>query len=168
MAETRMMTYGEFADAIGRSLPAGRSICLRKGWKRVIGNDGKTRVAVPVEALTKPPRKHTLPEAQPEALPAAPPEAHPEAPEVRADARVLLALLEAHVSELRGELKDARVLIADLSAKAGRVDVMAALLQSERERLAEVRAERDRLLDRLTAAPAAPARRAWWPVRRSV
>src|SRR3954465_14559367 len=60
MPETKMMTYGEYADAIGRSLPAGRAICFHKGWKRIIGNDGKTRVAVPLDALAKPPRKHAL------------------------------------------------------------------------------------------------------------
>src|SRR3954471_10524118 len=135
MPETKMMTYSEYADAIGRSLPAGRAICLRKGWKRIIGNDGKTRVAVPIDALAKPPRKHALPEALPEGMPEALPASLPEG---GADARALIALLEARVAELQGqvaelnsevkegrvELRQAHATIADLTAKAARTEAL--------------------------------------------
>jgi len=186
MPETKLMTYGEYADAIGRSLPAGRAICLRKGWKRIIGNDGKTRVAVPLDTLAKPPRKHALPEASPEGVPEALPASLPEA---GADARALIALLEARIAELQGrvaeldgevregraELRQAHATIADLTAKAARTEVLDLLLAAQREAADTLRAERDRwaaqaerlALTALQPAPAPPVRRGWWPWRRS-
>src|SRR5215217_947024 len=115
MPETKLMTYGEYADAIGRSLPAGRAICLRKRWKRIIGNDGKTRVAVPLDALAKPPRKHAPPEAVSEGIPEALPASLPEA---SADARALIALLEVRVSELQGRVEE-----LDSEVKEGRAEL---------------------------------------------
>jgi hypothetical protein len=189
MPETKMMTYGEYADAIGRSLPAGRAICLRKGWKRIIGNDGKTRVAVPLDELAKPPRKHTLPEALPEGMPEALPAALPEA---STDARALIAVLEARIAELQGrvaeldgevregraELRQAHATITDLATKAARAEALDLLLASQREVADNLRAERDRWAAQaerlaLTSSksghvdPPATARRSWWPWRRS-
>jgi hypothetical protein len=181
MPETKMMTYGEYADAIGRSLPAGRAICLRKGWKRIIGNDGKTRVAVPVDALAKPPRKHALPEVLPEGVPEALPASLSEA---GADARALVALLEARVAELQGrvveldsevregraELRQTHATIADLTAKAARTEALDLLLASQREVADNLRAERDKWAaqaERLALAAPAQQRRRWWPWRRS-
>ena len=53
MSETRLMTYAELGEAIGRSEIAARSVAIRKRWRRVLGNDGKARVAVPVEPLER-------------------------------------------------------------------------------------------------------------------
>src|SRR3954454_13222231 len=60
------MTYAEFAEAIGRSLPAARAICIRKNWRRIVGNDGKARVAIPLDVLEKPRKPRSRPAAQPE------------------------------------------------------------------------------------------------------
>src|SRR3954471_11016896 len=53
MSENQPMTYSELADAIGRSEIAARSLAARKRWRRIPGNDGKVRLAVPVELLDK-------------------------------------------------------------------------------------------------------------------
>src|SRR5215217_391852 len=53
MSETQPMTYLELAEAIGRSEIAARSLAARKRWRRIPGNDGKVRLAVPVELLGK-------------------------------------------------------------------------------------------------------------------
>src|SRR5215218_7162586 len=53
MSDTQPMTYSELAEAIGRSEIAARSLVARKRWRRVPGNDGKVRLAVPIELLDK-------------------------------------------------------------------------------------------------------------------
>src|SRR5215213_4893576 len=53
MSETQPMTYSELADAIGRTEIAARSLAARKHWRRVPGNDGKVRLAVPIEVLDR-------------------------------------------------------------------------------------------------------------------
>src|SRR3954451_12280718 len=53
MSDTRPMTYAELADALGRTEIAARSLAARKRWRLVPGNDGKDRLAVPVELLDR-------------------------------------------------------------------------------------------------------------------
>jgi hypothetical protein len=160
MSETRLMTYADLGEALGRSEIAARSVAIRKRWRRVPGNDGKTRVAVPIDLLEKLQAKAAAlaarrPEPQPDEQPAEQPDAQPIAqPDDRADARALIAMLEARVAELASEVKEGRAAIT-------RVAVLEALLETERERLAEIRQDRDRW------HAAATARRSWWPWRRS-
>jgi hypothetical protein len=88
-----------------------------------------------------------------------------------------LAELQAHMAEIGGELretradlKQAQVTITELTAKAARVEGLESLLAAERERIADIRAERDRLLaqaERFAATPAPEARRGWWPFRKA-
>jgi len=92
--------------------------------------------------------------------------------EPSADARSLITVLEARVSELSRELKEARTTIAALTTKASHADVLEALLEAERKRAVEVKeAERQRAEDlkaeRDRWHQAATARRSWWPWRRS-
>src|SRR3982750_3463494 len=110
MSETRLMTYVELGEAIGRSEIAARSVAIRKRWRRVPGNDGKTRVAVPLDLLEKLQAKAVAQaarqsEPQPDEQPAEQPAEQPDAqtiarPDDRADARALIAMLEARVAEL--------------------------------------------------------------------
>src|SRR5215207_9905332 len=106
MPEARLMTYAEFGEAIGRSEIAARSVVIRKQWRRVPGNDGKTRVAVPLELLERLQAKAVAraarrPEPQPDEQPAEQPDAQPiTQPDDRADTRALIAMLEARVAEL--------------------------------------------------------------------
>ena len=172
MADTKLMTYAELGEAIGRSEVAARSVAVRKRWRRIVGNDGKARVAVPIETLGKLQAKATdRPVTQPDAEPVAQPEGEPDA---RSDARALITMLEARVAELTSEAKEGRVAIT-------RVAVLEALLERDRERhavevkrlediLAAERGRVDELLKRRAAAvPVVPAqqRRGWWPWRRS-
>jgi hypothetical protein len=156
MSEIRLMTYAGLGEAIGRSEIAARSVAVRKRWRRVPGNDGKTRVAVPVDLVEKLQAKAAAravrqPEPQPDEQPASHAD---EPPDGRADARALISMLEARVSELDSEVKQGRAAIA-------RVAVLEAMLETERERLGEIRQDRDRW------HAAATARRSWWPWRRS-
>src|SRR4051812_4944626 len=100
MAETRLMSYAELGEAIGRSEVAARSIAVRRRWRRIVGNDGKARVSVPVETLAKLLAKaNDRPVARPDTPPDAEPVARPDGePEARADARALITMLEARVA----------------------------------------------------------------------
>src|SRR4051794_37250152 len=101
MSETRLMTYAEFGEAIGRSEIAARSIAVRKRWRRVLGNDGKARVAVPVDSLAK---LHAKADARAVEQPDPEPVEQSDAqPDDRPDARALIAMLEARVAELDAE-----------------------------------------------------------------
>ena len=154
MSETGLMTYAELGEAVGRSEIAARCVALRRRWRRVLGNDGEARVAVPVDVLAKlqakaEARATTQPEAQPVTEAVAQPDGQPGG---RADVRALIAMLKARVAELQSEAKEGRGAIT-------RVAALEALLKNERERLAEMRQDRDRWHAEATA------RRGWWPWR---
>ena len=147
MSETQPMTYSELAEAIGRSEIAARSLAARKRWRRIPGNDGKVRLAVPIEILDKLRDRSVHRSANASEDP-------PTAPSNDASANRVVTVLEARISELQAEMKEARATIETLSTKAGRVDVLDALLEATRQ-------DRDRWHAEATA------RRGWWPWRRS-
>ncbi len=182
--DERTFTYDELATALGKSHEATRAMCIRKRWRRTIGNDGKARITVPVEAVEAHrtlniPRAPILP--HPEHTPGVPLDA---SAELNAYARTLIAVLQDRIGELQGrlmgndiELKEARGTIAELTLKAARVHVLEALLDTERKRVEEIReTEKQRVeewkavADRFDAQAeqmvAAQARRTWWPWRR--
>src|SRR3954471_12450453 len=51
MADARLMTYAEIAQALDISDKSVRALVRRKRWQRKPGNDGLARVAVPTEYL---------------------------------------------------------------------------------------------------------------------
>src|SRR6476469_993568 len=50
---TKSFTYAELADALGLTAGSVRNLVRRKRWPRHAGNDGATRIAVPVEYLAE-------------------------------------------------------------------------------------------------------------------
>ena len=112
--ETVALTYGQLAERLDIEVPSAKVRARRAGWRREPGNDGKTRVFVPVHVLAA--------EMQSEVAPA-PPAAPVSAPDpaallaqqasaallaqLRADqAGELTRLAEAHKLAL-GALRDA-------------------------------------------------------------
>jgi TolA-binding protein len=171
------MTYAELGEAIDRSEVAARAMAMRKRWKRVLGNDGRARVAVPIELVE---RLKAKAEARALAQPDTRADGQPDTsantpPDGDADARALIAVLETRIGELQGrvselteEVKDNRATIAELTTKAGRVDVAEALLDTERQRVEEWKAVADRFASQAeTLAEAAQARHGWWSWRRA-
>lgn len=47
----RTFTYAELAKKLGIKIDSARRLVRRKNWKRTTGNDGTTRISVPVESL---------------------------------------------------------------------------------------------------------------------
>lgn len=139
---SRWVSYDEAATMLGLSPEATKRLALRRGWPRRAGPAGGTLVAVP------------------DALADDPDEIEPD----RRGARSLVDFLEAHVDRLTEELAEARTEMRgvryeaeSLRIEAGRAQVFAALVEAERARSAEIRAERDRM-----AAELAEQRRPWF------
>jgi hypothetical protein len=96
------LTYDEVAERFAISGPSARNLVRRKRWARTIGNDGRARIAVPLEAL---------PEAPTEGASEAPSEAPiMGTPDLEAAIAALRELVEAE--RRRADAETARV--ADL------------------------------------------------------
>ena len=141
----RWVSYDEAAELLGLSPEAAKRLAMRRGWPRRAGPAGGTLVAVP-DAMS-----------DGEAVD------HDAAGADRGGARSLLDFLEVHVerltedlAEARTEMRGVRYEAESLRIEAGRAQVLAALVEAERARSAEIKAERDRL-----AAQLAEHRRPW-------
>lgn len=168
---TTLMTYDELAARLGIERESARQLAIRKRWTRQRGNDGRARVAVPDDALPSPspsdatghdPSKRTSDD----------PLQDTDAVRVltRHIERLEQALLTAeekatHLESERdvgrdlarqaeGERDAAR---ADARAAAAQAEALREVLAVERERAAELKVERDRLL-----ADQRPRSRPWW------
>lgn len=49
--ETKSLTHAELGAALGIMAASAKWLAIRHGWHKVQGNDGKARVAVPIESL---------------------------------------------------------------------------------------------------------------------
>src|ERR1700712_1311627 len=52
-ASIRIMTYADIEAEMGLKPASARQLVRRNGWRRVPGNDGRTRIEVPVEELER-------------------------------------------------------------------------------------------------------------------
>ena len=179
MTETRALTYPELAEAAGRSEIAARSMAKRNRWRRMLGNDGRARVVVPMEILERLQEKAACradpgPDHRPDPGPAS---GSITGSDHGSDARALIAVLESRISELQGRVAELNEEAKQGRAAIVRVDVLEALLDTERKHVEEVRqTERQRaeewkmVADRFAAQAeqvlAAQARRGWWPFRK--
>jgi hypothetical protein len=174
MAE-RLMTYAEMEVALRRTPEAVRQLVKRKRWRRVVGNDRKARIAVPLDFIESnvpddtppsvPDDADTTPRTTPVSSTAAVPDAGQEPTGSTGDARALLDMLQARVAELDTDLRQARAKIEALTVDAGRVKALEALLENERQRVEEWKAVADRWA--VQAERLSEQRRSWWPWRRS-
>jgi hypothetical protein len=166
----RLLTYDEMTVVLRRSAEGVRQLTKRKRWRRVLGNDGRARIAVPLEFIeastqvdappTAPADMATTPVLTPPPTPAPDCPVEPEATASTGDARALVELLHSRIEELSADLRQARAEIAELAAKSGRVDVVESLLIERDRRITDLEVDRDRW------HAAATARRRWWPWRR--
>lgn len=107
--DTASLTYDEIAQRFEISAGSARNLVRRKRWSRTVGNDGRARIAVPVEAL-------------PEAPPAAPLEAPSMGvPDLESTVAALRELVEAE--RRRADTEAARVV--DLTADRDRWHALA-------------------------------------------
>jgi hypothetical protein len=166
---TRALSYDEIAHELGIEVASARRLVHRKRWAKTRGNDGHAIVQVPAEFFERRDRPSDRPDDEPN-------DRHNDSPSDSPISDVLtrlaaaqgelvemarrLGVAEGELEVLRPERERAERLAAEAAAVPALRDTVAALkaaLESERGRVGELRAERDRLA----------ARRAWWPWRRA-
>jgi hypothetical protein len=141
------LTYAELAEALKITPASANKLARRRRWPRVPGNDGKTRVNVPEDALV---RRDSPPDSPPDVHPVSPQDVPQPSPPDN-----LIKALEAHVATLLSQLAaaearlgaaDAREAqnVADLAAERARTEKAIAAFADLAERLDQLAAERAR------------------------
>jgi hypothetical protein len=124
-----LVSYSELGHIRGIGRESAVKLVQRKRWRRVLGNDGETRVAVPLDWLT--PAKEPSGEHSPESSPG-----------TSAVETVLSALREAHTTEIERltGAKDGEIgrLTEALTRSDGRID---ALIAGHRDEIVAIEAK---------------------------
>jgi hypothetical protein len=153
LVETKLLTYAELAEALGITAASAKRLAIRRGWAKTPGNDGKARVAVPVERLelgrVTSDDTSDVTEANTSDVPG----------DEGTAAATVAAILNQHIERLGSELELVRVKLEaaererDMErARAAQVEVLNAILDAERNRSSELRQERDKW-EQLATAP---------------
>ncbi len=147
------LTYAEAGQRLGVSAESVRAKAIRKGWRRQSGNDGRTRVLLPLDERTagqQPVNARSTPVR-------------------KAVDPALVNALESHIKTLQGDNDALREQLAASEARgerlaadyAAREAKSAAELDAERERADKAIAAFVALADRLDAL-AAERSKPWW------
>lgn len=146
-------SYDDMAAALGISKDSARRLATRRKWPRQPGNDGRSRIGVPIERI---------PVAPPVVAPEAGEDAGTDAPPVDGEGvGAVIRVLTEHVDRLGRELEAVKAERDSERARAAELSLQAAQVSALNAVLDEVRQDRDRW------HAAAEARRSWWPFRRS-
>jgi hypothetical protein len=154
--ETKSLSYAELGEALGITAASAKRLAIRRKWPKAAGNDGRSRVTVPVDYL-----EHERPAAGDDAGDVPEVDAGDAPGDVTRDdgdaARAVAAILGGHITQLRGDLEAVQAKLAAVEAerdaervRAGQVEVLTALMEAERRRADELRAERDRWQEEAT------------------
>lgn len=150
LVETKLLTYAELAEALGITAASAKRLAIRRGWAKTPGNDGKARVAVPIERLQveKPVTGDDTDVAPSD-----------DAGDEGTAIATVAAILNGHIERLGSELEAVRAKLEaaererDIErARAAQVEVLNAILEAERNRTSELRQERDKW-EQLATAP---------------
>jgi len=198
--ETRWLSYDDLAKALGITPDSARRLVARKHWPRKPGNDGRALIAVPAERLAQDRPPAVVDDDTPAIRADVSPDAAPDSGD---DITPVVRVLSQHIEKLerqlgaaQAELREERTRSAALALQAAQVDALNAVLEAERRRVEDLKAERDRwaaqtdplktTIEALKASldaergrlselreerdrwrMAATTRRSWWPWRRS-
>lgn len=202
--DTRWMTYAELAETLGIGGDSARNLVRRKRWARQTGNDGMARVGVPVDYIEES-RARDGTTDDPADAPSDPAidggpvlgiltsyinrlerelqtlkEEHgAERTRLQNEVEALRSGRDADRERLAGEIETLRQERDDERRRAVQVDALNAVIEAERQRIADLSADRDALradrdrwaaqADKLAEPVEAPAvqPRGWWPFRRA-
>jgi len=170
---TRSLSYDELADLLGIERESARHLVFRRRWRRTKGNDGKTRVDVPLEMIPTP--KPDTPTGQD---PLSPTGATTDTPTglptgadaiftrhierletMLADAQARLSAAETDRDAARGEARDA---VRAREAIEAQVAVLNAALDIDRKRAEDAIMDRDAWRSQAERLTALTERRSWW------
>jgi hypothetical protein len=139
-AETIALTYAEVAKQLGVKLDSIRRHARRKRWRKVKGNDGTTRVLIPLDVLGRQDSPKDAPKDAPR-----------DRPEDSQDSARTIATLTEHIARLSRELEAGRAVLeaaqgeaADLRAQLEAARLALAQAEALKATLTLVEAERDR------------------------
>ena len=173
----RVMTYDDIASEMGLKPASARQLVRRNKWRRVPGNDGRTRIEVPVEELERDIKRAVEPPVETGKTDASITSGTSGGPfEVP-----LVTALSTHIERLERALADAETTLSAVIAERdteraaalaareeswiarGQIEVLRAQVEAERERSAAAnqRAE-EAAADRDRWHTAATVRRPWW------
>jgi hypothetical protein len=129
--DVRWLKYDELASALGIPRESARQLVNRKRWPRRQGNDGRARVAVPLEAL--------LAESPAAATGQAPSDAMNQQ-------TAAIRILEHHVEHLEDEIEEAKTELGRMRAVlAGEAAVKQGLIEAFERQVAETQAQVERI-----------------------
>jgi hypothetical protein len=172
--DTRWLSYDDLAKALGITPDSARRLVSRKKWPRKTGNDGRALIAVPAERLAQDKPPGVVEDAVPAIVPAIVADASPETgDDILPVVRVLtghIERLEQQLAAAQAELTEERARAAALALQAAEVDALNTVLETERQRIEDLKTERDRWAaqaERLAMPAPAPVSRGWWPFRRA-
>ena len=164
MSDTVWITYDELADRLRIGRESARRLVLRKRWAKRKGNDGKVRIGVPGEALSRDDPRHAT---RLDAGQSAGHDAGGVTPDVTRQAQPD-PVLQAKIRELETALEGLKALVAEANKRA---EEAARRADQADGRAAELREERDRWAGAAEANAQQVSellkRRSWWPWRRS-
>lgn len=151
----KTMTYRDLAERLGISLDAAKTLGKRRAragrWDRWTGNDGTTRLRVPLEDLERPGGD---PQGRPQDVPQDDPQDRPQAYSGAVDVegwRSAVSQAEARIADLQAVIERQQ---ADLDRERERSERLEQRADQARQDVEEARHERDDLraeLDRVRA-----------------
>jgi hypothetical protein len=159
--DTRLLTYEELGLALNITPASAKRLAIRRKWAKTIGNDGKSRVAVPVERLTV-----TPPSVTPIAGDDTSDDTRDAAGDITGDnGDTVVAVLTRHIERLEGQIESLikRLVTAEADRDSERqranelateavtvpvlretIEALKMALDAEKQRSADARQERDR------------------------
>lgn len=105
---TEALTYKELAAKLGIKLASARRLVMRKKWQRVKGNDGETRIMVPLSALDRPDDNH--------------------------DGKLNDSHNDSHIKELQAKIDNLNEVLASERQRADACEKRAVSAESDRDR----------------------------------
>lgn len=166
----RVMTYDEIASTWGLKPESARQLVRRKGWRRLPGNDGRTRIEVPTYHVERPDVMSSEEEVDTPQQAAVTPS---EGPSEGGLTDAVLTALNRHIERIEAEIVDlkgvnvglaaerdqARDAVADLRVQVAEAEARAIAAET---RTADHAAERDRWHTMATT------KRHWWPFSKRI
>lgn len=147
MSDVVHLTYDELAQRLGITRESARQLVIRRRWGRTKGNDGKSRVSVPEEVL----QARTADATDDDTGTLTPPDTSEPTSHATGDDTSALQVLTRHIERLEREVETLGAKLTTVEedrdrerARASQVDALNAVLEIERKRAEELKAERDR------------------------
>ena len=155
--DVRWLSYSEMGEVLGITPASAKRLAIRRKWSKRPGNDGLTRVAVPVDRIpVKPPVTRDI--ADGSAGDDTQDTASDDTSDVLSGITETVAILTRHITRLEEEITATRTKVATAEAerdaeraRATQVDVLKVQLENEKRRSDELRVERTQAAEQIDA-----------------